>query len=81
MNLPLLRLQEPQVMGCVSSMNLQNRLTRDTTERRVWCKGCGVIYYSINTSVIILHFECVVTVVPWHEGFDGADARLRIDIE
>jgi hypothetical protein len=81
MSLPLLRLQEPQVMGCVSSMNLQNRPPRDATERRVWCKGCRVIHHSINTSVILLHFECVVTVVRRHEGFDGADARLRIDIE
>jgi len=77
--LPLLRLQKSQMMSRVSGMNLQNRLPRDATERRVRCKGFRVIHHSVNASVIVLHFECVVTVVRRHEGFDRADARLRID--
>gem|GEM_PF-4593298 len=41
-NLPLLRPQKSQMMSRVSGMNLQNRLPRDATERRVRCKGCRV---------------------------------------
>jgi len=52
---------------------------RDRTPGAVQRVPC--VHHSVNASVKPIHFECVVTVVRRHEGFDGADARLRIGIE